>query len=70
MLCPPQAIRAVNIGNYNLMLLTEKKILYEVYCSNRLGYEAVCSQAVGTTARGAQGGVGLVIRKWLERWSV
>ena len=52
------------------MMLTEKKILYEVYCYNRLGFDAVCSQAVGTTARGAQWGVGLVIRKRLERWSV
>ena len=47
------------------MMLTEKKIPYEAYCYNRLGYDAV-----GTTARGAQWGVDLVIRKRPERWSV
>ena len=67
---PPQSIRAVQIGNYNLMLLTEKKIMYEAYCYNRLGYGAVCSQTVGTTAKGAQWGVDLVIRKRPESWSV
>ena len=67
---PSQAIRAVQIGNYNLVLLTEKKIPFEAYCYNHLGYDAVYSQAVGTTARGAQWGVDLVIRKRLESWSV
>ena len=52
------------------MLLTEKKITYEVYCYNRLGYDAVCYQAVGTTVRGAQWGVNLVIRKRPDSWSV
>ena len=60
----------MQIGNYNLMLLTEKKILYDAYCYNRLGYDAVCSQAVGTIARGEQGGVDLVTRKRPKRWSV
>ena len=67
---PSQSIRAVHIGNYNLMLLTEKNIPYEAYCYNRLGYGAVCSQTVGITAKGAQWGVDLVIRKRPERWSV
>ena len=48
----PQAIRAMPIGNYELMVLTEKKIPYEAYCYNNLGYDAVCSQAVGTTDGG------------------
>ena len=67
---PPQAIRAVQIGNYNLMLLTETNIPYEAYCYNRWGYGAVCSQIVGTTAKGAQWRVDLVIRKRPESWSV
>ena len=67
---PPQAIRAVQIGNYNLVLLKEKKIPFEAYFYNHLGYDAVFSQAVGITARGARWGVDLVIRKRPESWSV
>ena len=37
----PQAIQAIQIGNYDLMVLTEKKIPYEAYCYNRLGYDAM-----------------------------
>ena len=54
--------------NYNLMLLTDKKISYEEYCYKCLGYDTVCSQAVGTMTRGAQWGLELVIRKRTERW--
>ena len=36
-----QAIRAVERGNYELMLLMEKNISDEVYCRNRLGYGIV-----------------------------
>ena len=30
----------------DLMVLTETKILDEVYCKNRLGYDLVCSKAL------------------------
>ena len=67
---PPQAIRAVHIANYNLMLMTEMKIPDETYFQNHLGYNNMCSQVAGTEAGGAQGGVGLVVRERPEGWSV
>ena len=36
-----QAIRDVEQGNYDLMLLTEKNILDAVYCHNHMGYDVV-----------------------------
>ena len=52
----PQAIRAVQIGNYNLILMTETKIPDVVYCHNYLRYDIVCSQAVVIAAGGVKGG--------------
>ena len=46
----PLAIYAIKQGNYDLMLLTERKILDAVYCRNRPGYDIVCSKATVTTA--------------------
>ena len=40
----PQAIRAVDRGKYDLMILTEMNILDVVYCRNHLGYDVVCSR--------------------------
>ena len=59
---PPQAIWAVERGNYDLMLLTETNIMDAVYCRNRLGYYVVCYKATVTSDRGAQGGVGIVLQ--------
>ena len=56
----PQEIRAVQLGNYGVMILTENKILDEVYCKNRIRYDVMCLSATPTTSGGAQGGgVGL-----------
>ena len=44
------------MGNYNLVILTEKKLPDAVYCKNRLRYNVVCSRATVTTYIGVQGG--------------
>ena len=67
----PQSIRAVQICNYALMLMTETNIMDAVYCHNCLGYNIVCFQAVVSAAMGAQGGgLGLVTRERSEGWIV
>ena len=35
----PQAIRTIQMGNYNLMRLTETKVQDVLYCKKRLGYD-------------------------------
>ena len=52
------------------MLLTETKILDKLYLHNLLRYDDVWSQVVGTADIVAKGGVGLVVRKRQEGWSV
>ena len=52
----------MQLGNYDMMLLTETNILDEEYCHNHLGYNVVCYQALGTVDGGAQGVLGLVVR--------
>ena len=42
-------------------MLTETKIYNKAYCHNRLSYDVVCFPAATTDARGAQGGVGMVV---------
>ena len=58
------------MGNYDVMLLAETKILNAVYCKNRLIYDVVCSRATPTASRGAQGGVGLVTREIPGGWYI
>ena len=36
-----QAIRAVQIGSFNIIILKEAKITNQAYCSNRLGYDVL-----------------------------
>ena len=57
-----QAIWEDQIGNYNVMILTERNISDEAYCHNRIGYDMVCFLAAATAARGAHGGMGLVFQ--------
>ena len=47
----------VQLGNYDLMILMDTKILDAVYWKNRLGYDVVCSRAANTAAGGDQVGV-------------
>ena len=48
-----QAIQAVQIGSFDLMILTETNINYQAYCGIRLGYNVVCPLASTTAADGA-----------------
>ena len=63
-----QAIRAVQIGGFDLTVLTETKIMDQAYCCNRLGYNLVFLPEITTAAGGAQGEVGLVFREQPEGW--
>ena len=65
-----QAIWAVERGGFDVMLLTETKISTMVYCRNRLRYEVTCSTTRPSSARGAQGSVGLVTRERPVRWGI
>ena len=56
----PQAICAIDQGNCDLMLLTDKNIPDVLYCHNHLGCDFVCSNATVTAAGGGQGGVRIV----------
>ena len=47
-------------GGFDVMLLTETKILSEVYLHNHLGYNVTCSEARPSSAEGARGDVKLV----------
>ena len=64
----PQAIHAIDQGSYDLMLLTDTKILDSVYCHKPQGHDFVCSGATFFMARGSQGGFLLVSRELLEGW--
>ena len=57
-----QDIWAVQIGSFNLIIMTDTKITDHTYCHNRLGYNVVCLLVITTAAGGVQGGVGLVVR--------
>ena len=56
-----QSIWAVQLIRYDVMMLTETKISDEAYCHTWLGCDMVCFLASATSARGAQGGVVLVV---------
>ena len=52
------------------MLLTERNIQTEAYSHNRLEYDVTCSKARLPSARGDQGGIGLVRRERPDGWGV
>ena len=55
-------IWAVQVGGFDLMVLTETNITNQAYCRNRLGYDVVCSPDITTDDGTVQGGVVLVVR--------
>ena len=55
-----QAVQAIELGGFNLMVLTKMKTSMSLYFRNRLGYGIIYSTAQPASAGGAQGGVGLV----------
>ena len=57
-----QAVRAVDLGGFELMVLTEMRISVAVYFRNRLGYEIFCLLAQPASSGGIAGrcGPGLV----------
>ena len=57
-----QAIRVVQIRGFDLMILKDTMMADHDYFRNMLGYRLVCSLDITTSAGGAHGGVGLVVR--------
>ena len=60
----------MQLGKSDLLLLSETNIPDAVYCHNRLWYNIVCSQVVGTTSGLVLRGVGLFMRERPEEWIV
>ena len=65
-----QAIRAVERGVFDVMLLAETKIQTEAYSHNLLRYNVTCLKARPDSAGVSQGGVGPVTRERPDRWGV
>ena len=57
-----QAIRVVERGGNDVMMLAETKIQLEAYLHNRLSYNVTCLAAQMSSSGGAQGSVGMVTR--------
>ena len=66
----PQVIRAVDLRNYDIMLLTGTIISDAVYFKNNIRHDNVCFRATPTVDEGAPGGVGLVTREVSDQWDV
>ena len=60
-----QAIRAVERGFFDVIMMTETKIKSEAYSHNRLGYDVTCSMAHPSSAGGDQSGLRMVMRERL-----
>ena len=65
-----QAVRAVELGRFDLMVLTGTNISTSVYCWNWLGCDIVYSLSWPAIARGVQVGVGLVSWDRPMGWSL
>ena len=65
-----QAIHTVEIGGFDVMILTKTKISTSAYCRNQLGYEVNCLTAQPTRTGEAQGGVGIVTRERPIGWGI
>ena len=66
----PQALKAVQLGKYDLVLLTETKTLDSVHCKIFRRYDIVCSMAATTASGGAQGDMGLLYMENTEGWYI
>ena len=55
-----QAIWAVQIDGFDLIILTETNITYHSYCCNGLWYDVVCSTIIMAASGGAQGYVAFI----------
>ena len=65
-----QAIQAVHIGGFDLMILTATNITDQAYGHNMLGYDVVYLPVFTTDAGGLKRGVGLVVRDQPQGWSI
>ena len=60
----------VQLGSFEIMLLTNTKIASEVYFHSLLYYNMVCFLVVTMATYGAKGGVDLFFRDLLQGWSM
>ena len=61
-------VRVVELGGFDLMVLTKTKISTIFYCQNRLCYYIVCSVSRSSSASISQGGMFLVSRDRQTGW--
>ena len=57
-----QEVQVVDLGGFNLMVLTKTNISMTAYFRNQIGYNMVCSTAHSSRAGGEQGVVVLVLQ--------
>ena len=65
-----QAIRAVHIVSFDLMIMTDTNTTNQAYCCNRMVYDMVCLPEITSANRGSQGGVGLVVQNQPQGWII
>ena len=65
-----QAIWAVELWRFDVMLLTETNIHSKACSHNQLSCNVTCLAARPSSVGEAQGGVGLVTREWPDGWGI
>ena len=65
-----QAIWAVYINGFDLMIRIDTKIADQSYCCNRLWYDVVLLPMITTADGGEQGGVCLFIQYQTQGWNI
>ena len=65
-----QAVRAIKLGGFGLMVLAETKISTVVYCQNWLGCNTFCFPSWSDSSSGSQGDVGPVFWDHLKIWGL
>ena len=65
-----QAIREVERGGFDVMLLKKTKIQSEAYSHNSLRYDVTCLTTRLSSVGGYLGGVGMVMRERPSGWGI
>ena len=59
-----------HIGGFDLMILTETNIIYQVYFKNSMGYDVLCSNSIMAAEGYSQGGVGMIAHNRYQGWII
>ena len=65
-----QAIRAARIGDSNLMILTDIRIINQEYCRNIMGYVIFSPKGITTAGRDSQGLLGMIVWEQPQVWTI